>query len=219
MNIDRLYIKGPADADYVAVDTTYGLHLKWRVLSAPVPKMQRDDIPGMNGTLDSTEEFGEVFYNDRQLTLDGIHPNDSWYGDMQNFISAYHGQDVKFAFSNDPNYYWSGRLIVTGYSAKDHSLQMAATVYPYKFKKTQTTVSQTGSGSVTLTNGRMKVVPEVTFTNACTIAWGSNTKQLSASSYPQTVRVAGLELGPNSSLSVTVTGSATVTFTYREGAL
>ncbi len=219
MNIDRLYIKGPADADYVAVDTTYGLYLKWRVLSAPAPKMQRDDIPGMNGTLDSTEEFGEVFYNDRTLALDCKHPDDSWYEHFQNFLSAYHGQSVKIAFSNDPNYYWTGRLFVTGYSAKDHSLQMSATVYPYKFKKSLTTVSRTGSGSVSLTNGRMKVVPDVTFSEACTLAWGTNTKQLSASSYPQTVKIAGLELSPNSTLSVTVTGNATVTFSYREGAL
>lgn len=219
MNIDRLLIKGPADADYVSVDSTYGLHLKWRTLSAPVPKTRLDEIPGMNGSLDSTEEFGEVFYNDRTLALDCIHPGDSWYENVQNFVSAYHGQNVKIAFSNDPNYYWTGRLFVTGYSAKDHSLQMSATVYPYKFKKTLTTVSRTGSGSASLTNGRMKVVPDVTFTAACTLAWGTNTKQLSASSYPQTVKIAGLELSQNSTLTVTVTGSATVTFSYREGAL
>ena len=219
MNIDRLSIKGPADANYVAIDDTYGFHLKWRSLSAPTPKTRFDEIPGMNGSLDSTEEFGEVFYNDRTLSLDCIHPGDSWYEHMQNFVSAYHGQNVKIAFSNDPNYYWTGRLFVTGYSAKDHSLQMSATVYPYKFKKTLTTVSKTGSGSASLTNGRMKVVPDVTFTAACTLAWGTNTKQLSASSYPQTVKIAGLELEPNSTLTVTLTGSATVTFSYREGAL
>lgn len=218
MNIDRLSIQGPADAGFIEIDTVYGLYLKWRMISAPTPKTLFYEIPGMNGSLDSTEEFGEVFYNDRTLALDCIYPADSWQSDHQKFMNAYHGQIVKIAFSNDPDYYWTGRLAVASYSSKEHTQQMSALVYPYKFKKQLTTKTQTGSGSVTLKNGRMKVVPEVTFTGPVTLAWGNYTKQLSASTYPQTVRIAGLELYEGDTV-VTVTGSATVTFSYREGAL
>lgn len=218
MQMDRLLIKGPADADFVPCDTQFGLYLKWRTLTAPEPKTVYDEIPGMNGTLDSTEEYGEVFYNDRTLALDSKHPSDSWHSDFQAFMNAYHGQLVKIAFSNDPDYYWSGRLAVSEYESKDHSLMMSAIVYPYKFKKTLTTVTQTGDGSVTLTNGRMKVVPEITISGPVTLAWNGYTKALSASSYPATVRVAGLELKQGTT-TVTVTGSASVTFSYREGSL
>lgn len=218
MSIDRLSIKGPNDQSFVEIDTVYGLHLKWRTLSAPMPKTLYDDIPGMNGSIDSTEEFGEIFYNDRVIDLNCIHPADAWQEDHQKFMDAYHGRHVKIAFSNDPDYYWVGRLSCSQYSAKNHSQQMSALVYPYKFKKQLTTKTQTGSGSVTLKNGRMKVVPEVTFDGPATLAWDSYTKELSASSYPQTVRIAGLELTEGDKI-VTVTGSATVTFSYREGAL
>jgi phage-related protein len=218
MQMDRLSIKGPADADFVPCDTQFGLYLKWRTLTAPEPKTVYDEIPGMNGTLDSTEEYGEVFYNDRTLALDSKHPSDSWHADFQAFMNAYHGQLVKIAFSNDPDYYWSGRLAVSEYESKDHSLMMSAIVYPYKFKKTLTTVTKTGGGSVTLTNGRMKVVPEITISGPVTLAWDGYTKALSASSYPKTVRVAGLELKQGTT-TVTITGSASVTFSYREGSL
>ena len=218
MNIDRLSIKGPSDNDFIAVDTTYGLYLKWRTLTAPSPKQMYDEIPGMNGSLDSTEEYGEIYYNDRTLALDCKHPSDSWHDDFKSFLNKYHGQNVKIAFSNDPDYYWVGRLTVSEYESKDHSLMMSAIVYPYKFKKTLTTKSRTGSGTITLTNGRMKVVPEVTISDAVTLAWGTNTKALSSSSYPATFKVAGLELTEGSTV-VTVTGNATVTFSYREGSL
>lgn len=220
MNIDRLSIKGPSDNAFVEIDTVYGLYLKWRKLSAPTPKTMYDDIPGMNGSLDSTEEFGEVFYEDRMLALDCKHPADAWQANFQAFMNAYHGQNVKIAFSNDPNYYWVGRLTVSEYEAKDHSHLMSARVYPYKFKKNLTVVTKSvsGSGTVTLTNGRMKVVPEITFSAPITLAWGNYTKQLSASSYPATVKVAGLEL-TQGSLTVTITGTADVTFSYREGEL
>lgn len=227
MSIDRLFIKGPADSDFVAMDEEYGLHLKWRVISAPTPKTLYDDIPGMNGSLDSTGEFGEVFYHDRTLSLDCKHPSDLWQEDFENFMCAYHGQDCKIAFSSDPDYYWIGRLTVTQYDTKDHSLQMSAVVYPYKFKKVVTeivtNVRENVYTTTRLDNGRMRVVPEITFTAPITIKWGTNTRELSSSDYPSTVRIPGMEIMPNTFLYVTAKGDAqdgaTVTFSYREGSL
>lgn len=220
MNIDRLYIKGPNDADFVSVDDRFGLYLMWRTLTAPEPKTEYDDIPGMNGSLDSTEEFGEIFYYNRTLALDCKYPDKDWYKDHQAFMDAYHGKSVKIAFSNDPMYYWAGRLTVSEYVAKDHSFMMSAIVYPYKFKRalTKVSVSTENEATVKLKNGRMKVIPEVTVSGPVTLAWGEYTRAISASSYPATVRIAGLEL-QEGSLDVTVTGNASVTFSYREGAL
>lgn len=221
MAIDRLFLKGASDNDFVAVDTTYGYYLKWRRLSAPEVKTSYYDIPGANSSIDGTEDFGEVFYSDRELELGCILLSSAWETPYQNLCSAYHGKTVKIKFSNDSNYYWTGRLFVEEHDAKAHSLAMRATVYPYKFKTTETVVTKTvtTSDTVTLTNGRMRVVPTVTISAPVTLAWGNNTKSLSASSYPVTLRVAGFELDPNSSTVVTITGEATVTFTYREGAL
>lgn len=218
MNIDRLYLKSASDNDFVPADTTFGLLLKWRRLSAPLVKTIYDEIPGANGMLDSTEEYGEVFYEDRELELGCILPDKEWQTPYQNLCSRYHGKTVKIAFSNDADYYWSGRLFVSEYDSKEHLLAMTATVYPYKFKKVETVVTSSGNETVTLENGRMSVVPTVTISGAVTLAWGEYTKALSASSYPTTVRIAGLKLTEGET-DVTITGSANVTFRYREGAL
>ena len=221
MSIDRLKLKGATDNDYVAVDTTYGFHLKWRRISAPNVKTVYDEIPGANSSLDGTEELGEVFYEDRELDLGCILPSSAWQTPYQNLCSKYHGQRVKIQFTNDASYYWTGRLFVSEYDSKEHSLTMHAMVYPYKFKATETVVTKavTTSDTVTLTNGRMRVVPTVTITAPVTLAWGSYSKSISASEYPATLRIEGLELAPDSSTVVTITGEATVTFKYREGAL
>lgn len=221
MNVDRLYIKGPSDLVFVPVDERYGLHLKWRVISGPVPKTSYDDIPGLNGSLDSTEEFGEIFYNDRSLALDCVYNGEKYHEDIQAFMSAYHGQSVQMLFLNDPAYYWTGRLAVSQYASKDRSLAMSAIVYPYKFRRTVTKIAVNVSDekTVKLRNGRMRVMPEIMFTGPITLAWDSYTKALSSSKYPARVRIAGFELKPNAVLDVTITGSANVAFTYREGAL
>lgn len=221
MSIDRLKLKGLTDADFVEVDTVYGFHLKWRRISAPKVKTVYDEIPGSNSALDGTEDFGEVFYEDRKLELGCVLPSNAWQTPYQNICSKYHGKRVKILFTNDPNYYWTGRLFVSEYDAKAHSLSMYATVYPYKFKAAETVVTKTVSTSdtVTLTNGRMPVMPEITISDAVTLAWGNYSKALSASEYPATFRIDGLVLPEYSSTVVTITGAATVTFRYREGAL
>jgi phage-related protein len=219
MNIDRLLIKGPGDADFVAFDTEYGMYLMWRTLSAPTVKTVYDEIPGMNGQLDSTEEFGEVLYQPREIELGCKHPSDDWYGDYEDICAKYHGRQVQIAFSNDPDWYWTGRLFVSEYSAKDHAISMTATVYPYKFKKTETVVESAGNETVTLTNGRMRVVPTVTIDGPVTLEWGEYEKNIASSTYPVTLRIAGFELSDGSEMDVTITGTANVTFKYREGTL
>lgn len=226
MAIDRLYLKGAADNAYVAVDTTYGYYLRWRRLSAPSVKVAYDEVPGANSAIDGTEDFGEVFYEDRELELGCVLPSSAWQTPYQNLCSAYHGKQVKISFGNDENYYWTGRLFVAEHDAKEHSLAMTARVYPYKFKKTETTVTFSGYGSGTpafvqksVVNGRMRVVPTVTINAEAEIQWSNNSKVLSASSYPQTVRIDGLELGENETLIVKVKSAQDVVIKYREGAL
>ena len=225
MNIDKLYLS-VNDGSYVDVAESLGFFLKWRRLSAPEVKMVYDEIPGANSSLDSTEQFGEVFYRDRLLELGCKHPDKNWYANYQSLLDTYHGQKVKIKFGNDPNYYWTGRLFVSEYDSSEHELAMSAIVYPYKFKGTETTVTAIGYGSgtpvqrtVSLANGRMKVVPTVTINAEAALEWGNYTKTISASSYPHTAILTGLVVNPNETLSVKVTSAEDVVFTYREGAL
>lgn len=218
MNIDRIGIKGAGDNDFVMLDTAFSLYPAWRTLSAAPEKTNFVKIPGMNGALDCSEEFGEVFYDMRTLSADCIYIGEDWHKDLSEFASKYHGKSVQIMFTNDPAWYWTGRLSISNYNAKDRKLTMKATVYPYKFRRDETVITSTGNETVTLRNGRMTVTPEVTISGPVTLEWGSHTKALTASSYPATLIIAGLQL-PQGDTEVMITGSETVTFRYREGSL
>ena len=92
------------------------------------------------------------------------------------------------------------------------------TAEPYKYKRTITTVTQTGSGTATLLNLHMPVAPEITASAEATLVYQSG-------GVPATTVVAAgthfipallLEAG-TTTVEVTTTGE--VVFSYREGAL
>ena len=92
------------------------------------------------------------------------------------------------------------------------------TAEPYKYKRTITTVTQTGSGTATLLNLHMPVAPEITASAEATLVYQSG-------GVPTTTVVAAgthfipallLEAG-TTTVEVTTTGE--VVFSYREGAL
>ena len=218
MNIDKLYIN---DVD---IQEQYGFWLNWRVLSAPAPQLSYQVIPGKHGRLDLSEALGDVYYDDRSLTINMTHPSDEWHADYQSFTSAFHGRSCYIKFSNDDEWYWYGRVIVGQYDSEEHSLSMTATVFPFKLATQETEVetvvtatSQSNAQTISLQNGRMKVTPKVTVTgatNGVNLKWGTNTTTLGNGEY----YVTGLTLDEGT-LNVLAWGDGTVTFTYRQGAL
>lgn len=218
MDIDRLLIKGPRDNDFIPVDDEFGFYLVWRRLSAPEAKHDYADIAGTNGSYDGTEDYGEIFYNDRELALDCKFISSEWHEPYHDFLNRYHEQQCQIAFANDPDWYWSGRIKVAEYDAQSHTLSMTAQVYPYKFRKYPTIVQSNGNETVKLCNGRMRVVPTVTIDDDVTLKWGTTTKALQSSTYPATFLIAGLEL-TDGELDVEIVGDASVRFEYREGSL
>lgn len=218
MKIDRIGIKGANDNDFVMIDDVFKLYPTWRTMSAAPERTNFVSIPGMNGALDCSEEFGEVFYDMRTLNIDCVYAGDNWHEDIRRFASRYHGRSVQIAFENDPAWYWAGRLSMSNYDSRERKLGMTATVFPYKFAKHETVVSSDGNETVTLRNGRMTVTPTVTIGGPVTLSWGEYTKALSASTYPASLIIAGLQL-PEGDTAVTITGVADVTFRYREGSL
>lgn len=211
MNIDRLYIDG-----YDV--TNLGFWLTWRNLSAPAVRSSYETIPAAHGSVDTTEANGAVYFEMRELECDCKYMGENWHGDLTALMERCHGKKCQIAFANDPDYYWTGRVSVSSYDSKDRSLSMNATVFPFKFAAAQTVVEEsiTDSGTVTLENhGRMTVVPEVTTDAAIELAFGSSSASIQAGTFT----VAGLEIGYGESLDVTITGTANVSFAYREATL
>ena len=194
--------------------------LSSKTIGTPEAKTATVSIPGADGVLDVTEYFGDIKYDNRQLTFVFalvIDP-DNFLTQLTTINNALNGQKVRIILDDDPNFYYSGRLSVSDFTVSNAvgNVTVTADCNPYKYKLNETTVSKTVSSSatVTLTNSRMRVTPTITTTAAVTLTFNGNTYSLSAGTF--TVPEIVLESGSN---SITISGKATVTFKYQEGEL
>lgn len=219
-SIDGLFINGEGlQAD--------GWFLKWRKLAAPKPKTDYVSVWGRDGDIDLTESEtdGQVFYENRELTMDMVYVGEDWTDAYSELLDMLHGKECAVQFSNDPYWYWAGRIIASLYEHKPHSLTMSGIMFPYKLSVAKVTRSATVSGAiesngvdVVLPSSRMRVSPKVTVVagtgESVTLKWGSKTQTLSAGTY----YVRGLKVGSDD-VTIKVWGTGTVTFEYRKGML
>ena len=121
----------------------------------------------------------------------------------------------------DPEWYYFGRIKVSEWKADRNigKLTIDCDCDPYKYQIGTTEVYRyiSGTDSFTLPNSRKRVIPEVKVTSSSglTVTFGSgNVWNLSSGSY----LLPELELveGDN---PITVTGTGSITFTYKQGTL
>ena len=203
-----------AHADYGLIVAPYAIPL-------PEPQMNFVEIPGRDGALDLSEAFGTIRYADRiiPLTLYARAPFDVL---ISSLAADVHGRRMNVIFDRDPTYYYDARMTIEdverhwGYC----ELSLECRVKPYKLEQFETaiTVLPTGIATVTLTNTRMPVVPSITvsaeMTLTFTIAGVGYTINLAAGSHivPSLVLTDG-------ETEIDLTGTGSITFTYRKGAL
>ena len=199
----------------------YGLTVAPYAIPMPEPQTNFVEIPGRDGALDLSEAFGAVRYADRviELTLYARAPFDTL---ISTFAADVHGQRMNVIFDRDPTFYYDARIMIEdverhwGYC----ELSLECRVKPYKLEQFETaiTVLPTGIATVTLTNTRMPVVPSITvsaeMTLTFTIAGVGYTINLAAGSHivPSLVLTDG-------ETKIDITGTGSITFTYRKGAL
>ena len=203
-----------AHADYGLIVAPYAIPL-------PEPQMNFVEIPGRDGALDLSEAFGTIRYADRiiPLTLYARAPFDVL---ISSLAADVHGRRMNVIVDRDPTYYYDARMTIEdverhwGYC----ELSLECRVKPYKLEQFETaiTVLPTGTATVTLTNTRMPVVPSITvsaeMTLTFTIAGVGYTINLAAGSHivPSLVLTDG-------ETKIDITGTGSITFTYRKGAL
>ena len=203
-----------AHADYGLIVAPYAI---------PMPEAQASfvEIPGRDGALDLSEAFGTVRYADRviPLTLYARAPFDAL---ISAFAADVHGRRMNVIFDRDPTFYYDARITLEdverhpGYC--ELSLECRARPYKLEHFETAITVLPTGSATITLTNTRMPVVPTITvsaeMTLTFTIAGVGYTINLAAGSHivPSLVLTDG-------ETEIDLTGTGSITFTYRKGAL
>lgn len=201
----------------------YGLELLSVSVSLPETKTTYVEVPGSDEELDFTEAFGTVRYHQREigaafvLITNGLA---DWHDKVSAFASDVHGQRVEITLDDDPDYFYAGRAAVRVDEKTNDSLTflyLSARVHPYKRKQTNTVMTATLSDAVqtlNLKNLREQVIPLVSVNGSANIVFGDTTYNLSAGEY--TLPALILKAGYN---FVDVSGSGTVSFTYREGML
>lgn len=195
-------------------------------ISPAKPKTSYIDIPGADGSLDTTEVHGSVKYNDRDckftLTMnpDGDLSESAWEEKKTQIANALNGKYFeRITIDKNPEYYYSGRCSVDEYLSNKKLRQFVVTakVRPYKMRNTETVAMfnlSTTPKVVKLNNEKKVVSPVVECTERATIIFDGVTITLYAGT--QKVREIQLAEGEN---KLTISGTGNVTFRYREGAL
>lgn len=199
----------------------WGLILSEKEIEPPKPKTKTVDVEGADGVLDYTEAFGDVKYQNRQLSFKfykaSIVP-DGFLALFSVVQNALHGKKLQVILDDDPAHYYLGRVTINEWKSNKRlgeiTIEVDADPYKYKVAETVVTRAVTGSADIILTSSRKPVVPTITTNAAMTIAFGGYTAAVQAGTF----RLPELQLREGQN-TVKVTGTGNIVFTYREGSL
>ncbi len=208
------------DAEEINSFKKWGLILSNKENTPPAPKTTYVDIQGGDGSLDLSEAFGEIKYNDRTITytfsmLDKFLDLPQKISDVANDIN---GRQFKITHYDDPDYYYIGRLTINEFKVDraKGTITVDAVCNPYKYKKYITTHSLEVYRQNTLIcpNDKKSVVPTITTTNEMIIEFEGNEYVVSAGTHE--ILNISFKRGLN---ELKITGAGTITVTYQECSL
>lgn len=140
---------------------SYGLILSAQNIGLPPVKSNYISIEGMNGSLDMSEVFGEVLYNDRTLTFTFNIVNNTYAWDelRTKIANDIHGKRFKIEIYSDPNYYYIGRCLIDKYQSSRAlgTIVLKCTCEPYKYGQEFYSVYTLGSGTNATVNSEFSV--------------------------------------------------------------
>lgn len=199
----------------------WGLLLKTRSRPFPVPKTNNISIEGRDGDLDLTASLtGDVKYKNVTDTLNFflLDNRKDWEEKMYEISTYLHGKKMNVVFSEDPDWYCIGRMTVDKLTSSKNigTIAIKCDFQPYRMKKEETVVTETvtANKTITLSNSRKWVMPTIKASSS--VVFEFEDKQYSTSSTLETPEFI-LKEGDN--LVKIISGSGTISFTYREGKL
>lgn len=94
--------------------SSYELVLSKKTIEAPSPKLETVDVPGADGSLDMTEYFGGVRYNNRKIKLEfstELSGNEllEMYSNVQNDLHGVRFDSI--ILDDDKDYRYTGRVV------------------------------------------------------------------------------------------------------------
>ena len=199
----------------------FSLILSQKIIGTPSPKTETIDIPGGDGVLDLTDFFGEVKYNNRNLSFEfsTIVPQSEFMNLFTRVQNALHGQKMQIILDDDAEWYYTGRITVSEWKAEKSvgKLTIDCDCEPFKSRLGDTVIYQAVEGTeatVILPNGIKPAVPIIDITGNINLTFGTNFWALTEGRYE--LPAVRLVNGDN---IILLSGTGTATFTYRERGL
>ena len=191
----------------------WGVILEDTHISPPVPKRYIVDVPARNGILDLTSQLTPIMrYESRTITFTFRVRPGGWDTLMSTIYGDVHGKTMDVVSDLDPSWHWHGFVQVDDFSSDERTgvLTIAVDADPFKLANAPTTVSTSGSGSITCVCDRMELTPVIDTTASATIEFGDISAAVDAGSHiiNDIIFVEG-----NNTLTITSTGDTTVTYT------
>ena len=188
------------------------------------PKTNLVKLDGMSGSLDLSESLtGEVAYDDRVISLT------FWtdYGSrrdrdtlLRTITTELHGKKIKVIEPDDSTHYYYGRVKVKSKSNKlayaEISLEITCEPWRFAIEESVRRVDvMTSSASVVIHNSGVKTLcPTLTVSGSVNVEIDGLSTDLTTGEY----KITNLKLKTGVNI-VKVSGSGSVTFTYREADL
>ena len=204
------------------------LSLGWlrETVNFPTPQSQSYTItvPGRNSPIRFTEALGRVAYQPRSFDM-----TFSMLGDRADFdilvslvVNQFAGKLCRVTLTEDSSLYAVGTLEAAPtydpLSGKG-TLELSCTDGDaFLYHTEETVVNVSGSGTITLHNDFMPVVPVITTTAEATLRWAIDGEAFAKTISVGTWEIPELELRHGNN-SVSVTSEGVTTFTYKEGRL
>lgn len=176
-------------------------------------------VPGRDGLVNLTRSLtGKVNYYNRPLSF-------QYFGDgtrkellaLDAYFSRFHGQTIRIIDDDYPDHYYEGEATVkTDLNSNYITIVLEIDAQPFRLKLAPTTYTReiNGEATVYLNNENIEAIPVITTTGEIEIVFNGVTTNLSAGSY--TVENLILQSGVN---TLKISGEATVTIQYQEGAI
>ena len=190
----------------------------------PQPQSETITVPGRNSPIRYTEALGRVSYQPRSfdITLSMLGSRSMFNTMVENTVNRISGQLCRVICNDEPELYAIGTLeCISAYNPLTGKGQLTISCTDgdsFRYHVEETVVTISGSGTVTLLNDFMPVVPVITTTAETAFSWkvGTDTFQKSVSTGTWEFPELELTRGEN---TVKVSGTGSTTFRYKEGRL
>ena len=125
--------------------STFGVYLSKITIGTPSPKKFMVDIPGADGSLDMTDYFGGVKYDNRKLTFIFTFPQrgKQLLNVYSDFLNAVHGKHFDSIILDDDNqFHYAGRVTVGNLAkAALSKVTVECECEPYKYSNTRKVIT------------------------------------------------------------------------------